>query len=75
MNRKLQEYRKRTRRTQAMQLTNRINAAVTAENIEAYKNTIDTLALCADILGVTLWSGYGEKAAIRLENKLDRAAK
>ena len=74
MNSALKAYRQRTRQTPAMKLTDRINAEVTHANIEAFNATVDQLVFCADALGVSLQSDSGERAAIRLENKLTRAA-
>ena len=75
MNAALKAYRQRNRQTAAMQLTDRINAAATKENAQRYSNTIDQLAFCADLLGVSLTSDNGERAATRLENKLIRMNK
>ena len=72
MNRALKEYRRRNRQTPAMRLTDRINAAVTPGNVEAFNATVDQLVFCADCLGVSLQTDSGERAAIRLENKLRR---
>ena len=75
MNHALKAYRQKNRQTAAMKLTDRINKAVNPENIAAFNSTIDQLAFCADALGVSLQSDNGERAAIRLENKLIKASK
>ena len=75
MNEALKAYRRKNRQTPAMRLTDEINAQVTPQNAEAFNNTIDQLTFCADCLGVSLQSFSGERAAIRLENKLTQAAR
>ena len=75
MNSWLKAHKKRTRQTAAMRLTDLINSKVTDENARQFIATDDQIAFCADLLGVSLWSDNGERAAIRLENKFLKAIK
>jgi len=69
-NTRLADYRKRNRLTPAKKLTATINRLATEANAKAYAAVTDKLVFCADLLGVSLSSDNGERAATRLENKL-----